>query len=140
MFKRILVGSDGSECAQRAVRMAGELGLRYGSTLLVIHVLQPPVIPDPTGVGLVAFTSVAQEVYDSIRKKTAETLIGLDVNYSFLLSEGHPASLIIEAAKDENVDLVVMGSHGRGKFKSLLLGSVSDAVLHHVDGSVLIVR
>jgi len=53
---------------------------------------------------------------------------------------GEPASKIIEVANNWHADLIVMGSHGRGKIQGLLLGSVSQGVLHHSPCPVLVVR
>lgn len=53
---------------------------------------------------------------------------------------GHPAATIIRVAEDEKCDLILLGSRGLGEVKRFLLGSVSDAVVHHAHCPVLIVR
>jgi nucleotide-binding universal stress UspA family protein len=53
---------------------------------------------------------------------------------------GAPAQIIVETAEEWKADVIVVGSHGRGYWKRALLGSVSDAVIHHAPCSVLIVR
>jgi nucleotide-binding universal stress UspA family protein len=57
-----------------------------------------------------------------------------------ILKEGHPAHSIAEAAKEGGFDMIIMGSRGRGNLKSLLLGSVSNAVIQQTHASVLVVK
>jgi nucleotide-binding universal stress UspA family protein len=62
------------------------------------------------------------------------------VSVRFLVWEGEPGPAIIEAAVAETADLLVVGTHGRGRFERLVLGSVSDHVVRHAPCPVLIVR
>lgn len=57
-----------------------------------------------------------------------------------LLLQGNPASAILDYNKKEKFDLVIMGSRGLGKFKELILGSVSSKIMHHSPGAVLLIR
>ncbi len=76
-----------------------------------------------------------QNLLATFRKRSA---IRSDV--AEFLETGKPASRIVEVAKNWSADLIVMGSHGRGKVQGLLLGSVSEGVLHHAPCPVLVVR
>jgi nucleotide-binding universal stress UspA family protein len=63
---------------------------------------------------------------------------GVQVN--FLIWDGDPGESIVDAARSEQVDLVVVGSHGRGQVGRFLIGSVSDHVVRHAHCPVLVVR
>ncbi|MER3430783.1 MAG: universal stress protein, partial [Blastocatellia bacterium] len=65
---------------------------------------------------------------------------GIELNILTEVLFGSPESRIVEAAREFKADLVVVGSHGYSTWERLLLGSVSDAVVHHVPCSVLVVR
>lgn len=77
------------------------------------------------------FASGAAEI---IKKRLPEAQISTEIAMDF------PERFIVEKAKSQNADLIVVGSHGRGFWGRLTLGSVSDAVIHHAPCSVLIVR
>ena len=64
----------------------------------------------------------------------------MGVAVEFLIWEGSPGESVVEAAASEQVDLVVVGSHGRGSMGRLLIGSVSDHVVRHAPCPVLVVR
>jgi nucleotide-binding universal stress UspA family protein len=57
-----------------------------------------------------------------------------------LLIQGNPASAILDYNKKEKFDLVIMGSRGLGKFKELILGSVSSKIVHHSPCAILLIR
>jgi nucleotide-binding universal stress UspA family protein len=80
------------------------------------------------------------EIQDAILKKTTPIFEGAGVPFEAIREWGAPAEKIITIAEHNNADLIIMGSRGLGGFASLLLGSVSDRVLHHATCPVLIVR
>ena len=59
---------------------------------------------------------------------------------STTLLEGNPASIILEFSQSEKYEVIIIGSHGMGQFKELLLGSVSSKVIHHSSCPVLLIR
>ncbi len=145
----IVVGTDGSPSAQRAVRWAlGEARLR-GEPLTVLHAWLAPLIaalPEPWAVGAPTFGPSDEQVYDSLRSAARAILDaeveearrrepGLDVRGE--LVEAHPATALLEAARE--ADLLVVGSRGHGGFTGLLLGSVSSQCVHHAPCPVVVV-
>ncbi len=80
--------------------------------------------------------AAVDEAVELIRKRTGDAELDLTSVVAF----GRPAEMIVEAANEWKPDLLVVGSHGRGFWGRLTLGSVSDAVVHHAPCSVLIVR
>jgi nucleotide-binding universal stress UspA family protein len=137
----ILVGHDGSECAQEAVRWAGRLAARAGLDLHVIRAWSMTSAPRPStwSPGYVPpLADWEQAVHDELTKHVRA--IGLDPSVRVTCHAVHrsPARGLIEAA--EGADLVVVGARGRGGFKGLLLGSVSDQVVHHAPCPVTVIR
>jgi nucleotide-binding universal stress UspA family protein len=78
----------------------------------------------------------ARRAVEFIRGKFPEASVKIDV----IVELGRPAQIIVETAEDWDADLVVVGSHGRGFWRRLTLGSISDAVSHHARCAVLIAK
>ncbi len=136
VLKTVLVATDGSECAHKAAAMASQLAEAAGASLHGVHVLVPSK-------GRSHSSTTDAESFD--KKVTESVECGFkDATSSescqFASVTGHPAQAITVYAENIKADLVVLGSRGLGPFKSLLVGSVSDAVAHHAKCSVLIVR
>ena len=134
----VVVGVDGSEVGQRALVWAVEEARRRDATLDVVHAWRVP-IPDPY---MPAAIDVADFRVDAERV-LAEAIAQLpsDPNGPTIvpcLVHGAPAAVLLEAAAD--ADLLVVGSHGHGGFIGMLLGSVSQHVLHHATCPVVVVR
>ncbi|GAA3735705.1 nucleotide-binding universal stress UspA family protein [Spinactinospora alkalitolerans] len=140
---RIIVGVDGSETGQRAVEFAFAQGAKRDAEVVAICAWQP----------MAAFAStigpVPPEVFDdsavaaAARETLDAALAGPRATYPDVVVtahevRGHPVVALLEEASA--ADLIVVGSRGRGGFGGLLLGSVSQAVMHGAHGPVAIVR
>jgi nucleotide-binding universal stress UspA family protein len=144
MYKRILVPTDGSEISSKAVGVAIGLAKLGGGEIFVVGVKEPfpysaisemqPVPP--------------QEFYDAQERLAgghvkaaldAATAAGVPCK-GHTVEALHPWEAIIDHAKTENCDLVVMASHGRRGVAALLLGSETQKVLTHSTLPVLVVR
>jgi nucleotide-binding universal stress UspA family protein len=137
----ILVGHDGSECAQQAVKWAAGLARRAGLDLHVLRAWSITSAPRPATQepGYVPpLVDFQQAVLDELQRHVAQA--GLDPALTVTCHVVHrPAARgLIEAAT--NAQLVVVGARGRGGFRGLLLGSVSDQVVHHAPCPVTVVR
>ncbi|XKK41650.1 universal stress protein [Nocardiopsis sp. ARC36] len=133
---RIVVGVDGSETARRALGLAYDLAAESGAELVVVHSWEVPYPYDP-----VAMTAAGYQPQEELFERQSEELVAgllaevvderredLDVEVSVVRTQNSPVSAILEAA--EGADAVVVGSRGRGTVRGLLLGSVSQGVLH----------
>ena len=78
--------------------------------------------------------------YTKILERCKEMANKSGVNINTALLEGVPASKIIGYSDREKFDLIIIGSRGMGKFKEMIIGSVSNKVLHHAKSSVMLVR
>jgi nucleotide-binding universal stress UspA family protein len=138
-IRRVLLGTDLSRTSELATDRAFDLARRYGAELLVVSVIDPGDLPQEAG----RIGSRWDEVRDR-RHAAAQELVArgraMGLTVSFLVWTGDPGESIVSAAEAESVDLVVVGTHGRGTIGRLLLGSVSDHVVRHAPCPVLVVR
>ena len=136
---KLLLATDLSEASSSATDEAFDLASRLGARLLVVSVIDPGSLLLPGG----RFRARIDQVRER-REQQAQALVergrelGLDV--SFLVWTGDPGDMIVEAAEAERVDMVLVGSHGRGAVGRLFIGSVSEHVVRHAPCPVLVVR
>ena len=143
MLKKILVPFDGSGYSEKAFEKAVEIAEKFESELIVMTVLQSK-IPDSAGVSIERLQELQDEQEDQatvmLRKLETEAK---DKNIPFSIKIIHnPSSSdgIVTFAKNSNVDLIVMGSHGRTGFRKIVLGSVASGVVGHAKCPVLITK
>ncbi len=144
MFKKILVPTDGSDMAQKAAMTAAELAKNQGAQVVGIYVIDPfPFIGigDASAVGLQSYltevkqmASQALDALSKICKKAGVPFAGETIE-SNAVYEG-----VVETARTEGCDLIVMASHGRQGIRALILGSVTQKVLTHTEVPVLVVK
>ena len=155
MFKKILVPLDGSEHSLRALKIAVQIAKKFEAKITLIHVysvgIRPVVMPEPTtltpvGIPVMAPTEVSK-VAEATRKAGAAILAdgeekvkaeGIEVET--LLKEGHSVQEIVKTAKEGSFDLIVIGARGISKIREIILGSVSDGVVHNAPCPVLVVK
>lgn len=145
MIQKILLCTDGSEHALKAAQWAVDMAPALHAELILVSVFNPPVgsllwtvAPEPMSLDDKIYSG--DTVREALTKATAALLEAAHVPFRMVVEMGDPVQKIVEIAQQEQADLILMGSRGMGGFKSLLLGSVSDAVLHHAPCPVLIVR
>ncbi len=146
MFERILACTDGSEDSLDAVEIAATLAKKYQAALKVLSVFST-YYAEPAYMGVWAM-AIPQETIDEcakaqsaeIEKQVQPVLERHGISGEIVQEMGHPVDCIVDAAKREHSDLVVIGSRGMGAFDSFMLGSVSDGVLHHAPCPVLVTR
>jgi len=142
MYKRIMVPTDASEYSRRALISALELARKFQAEVVLLFVMYTPEAYweyNP------AYSiEVSKELIEETGERTLEaTLKGIEVGDVPLKKkkiQGHPSTVILEEISNENIDLVVMGSHGYGPIARAVLGSVSQRVLRKSTCPVLIVK
>jgi nucleotide-binding universal stress UspA family protein len=144
---RILVATDGSQHAMRAAAMALRLVRELKQAdVVVINVGHIPEIAlaasgvPGEAVDLGGLIESLDQAGQRILDQTAEMFTGGDIEVRRDYRTGAPAAEIVGAAREHKADLIVMGSRGLGQIGGLVLGSVSERVLHLAHGPVLIVR
>ena len=145
MTGRIVVGVDGSEHADAALRWALREAVLRGADLDVVAAWHEPFVPDLSGMAPVttATVAIAEETAKIVDRAIDAALVADDVAGDAVaihrtVDHGPAAHVLLRAA--EGADLLVVGSRGRGGFAGLLLGSVSHDVAHHAPCPVVIVR
>ncbi|MCA9990353.1 MAG: universal stress protein [Anaerolineales bacterium] len=143
MFKRILVPLDGSSLAEQALKPALALARRSGGQILLLRIpaFQQAIVPDPAGQALV-WPEIDGE---NSRIEAADYLrniqrINPQITMRTLVIDGDEASTIIDTAQEQDVNLIVMSTHGYSGFTRWMLGSVTEKVLRQAPCPVLVVR
>jgi nucleotide-binding universal stress UspA family protein len=138
MYRKILVGYDGSPAARKAFEAACGLAAKDGAELFVISVARPPEVGDDVETEAVIENS--RRYHRGLLAELKPLAAEKGVRAHFEVDVGHPAEQIIYAADRQGVDLVVVGDRGRSKFARLLLGSVSKQVVQYAGRAVMVVR
>ena len=139
MFDKILVAVDHSEISDRALDAARDLALLSRGEVWVLH-LREREVAVKTGVSLSdeSVDEASAAVATAVDKLTAAGVKAHgDVGTTLF---GYAARNIVDDAKEHDVDVIVMGSRGRGDLAGLILGSTAHKVIHLADRPVLIVR
>ena len=145
MFGCIVVGTDGSATARKAVDAAAELARAHGATLEVVSAYEPvsgqrlreearQVPPD------LQWIVNPREDVDATLREAAAGAAASGVDATTYAREGDPADAILDVAEERGADLIVIGNKGMTGAKRFSLGSVPNKVSHHAPCSVLIIR
>lgn len=148
MVKKILVATDGSDHARKAIDYASDIASKYDATVFLVHVISTSEIPQDV-LDYIRAERIEQPAQTVYFEKIGEGVIGAgekgarekgvkDIKTAVL--QGDPAEKIIEFARDNAVDMIVIGSRGLGSIKGLFLGSVSSKVCHVADCTCVTVK
>jgi nucleotide-binding universal stress UspA family protein len=145
MFARIVVGTDGSETANQALREATELAKQTGASLDVVSAFEPVSPSRLREERLEAPSDLEHAVnphedVDAILADAARDVESTGVKVRTFPRQGDAATAILDVAEEQDADLIVVGNKGMTGAKRFLLGSVPNQVSHHAPCSVLIVR
>ena len=141
MPRSIVVGTDGSQQAERALDEAIAIAERDGAQLHVVTAFpDPALIRERITSGATAARVNLSQVADSVLNRAAERAGAKGVEAHTHASEADPAEAILQLAGEVNADLIVVGSRGLSGIKRFLMGSVSSKVSEHATCSVMIVR
>ena len=141
MYKKILIAMDESRHSEEATKHGLMLAKVLGASVTVLYVVEeiiyvppsPYMSPPPITPSLAQSQEEGKKIVEKVIEKGKE----MGVKVTPMVTVGHPASEIIEHAK--NHDLVVMGTLGRSGIVSLLIGSVAEKVVRHAPAPVLVV-
>jgi nucleotide-binding universal stress UspA family protein len=146
---KILFATDGAKQSDAAIDMLKNLALKAGDEIRIVSVVDMAVpmaidiyggyLPDTSDLEKTAREN-ASKLLERAADQIKSNFQGTDLTITTEVLFGSPESRIVETAEATNPDLIVLGSHGYSRWERLLLGSVSDSVVHHAPCSVLIVR
>jgi len=145
MFSSIVVGTDGSETAGKAVLQATELARQVGASVSLVSAYEPVSgnrlreekreVPKD-----LEWMVNPREDVEATLNEAAESVERAGVKVDTFAREGDPADAILDVAEETKADLIVVGNKGMTGTKRFLLGSVPNKVSHHAPCSVLIIR
>lgn len=139
-FKRILCAVDDSKCSLEALAHAMHYALKSSAELCILYVIDmrhfddfPPFeFPGPGSQTVVRIEgNLARKIPDEVRSK---------IKVETVVTAGIPVQKILSVAKERNVDMIVMGTHGRMGVSHAFMGSVASSVLRKASCPVLTVR
>jgi nucleotide-binding universal stress UspA family protein len=146
VFKQILVPLDGSSLSERALPMARALARKFESQIILLRVLDIPTPAAPTSQPEITIGWVrearqhaleeARSYLEGLQSELCEE--GFDTR--ILLRDRSPAEDILDVCQAEEIDLIIISSHGKGGLARWSFGSVAEKVAHHSPRSVLLVR
>ncbi len=145
MYKNLLIATDGSELAEKGVTHGLGLAKALGAKITVVTVSDPWTVYATGDVGATfpieeyerASADSANALLSAVAKRAEAAGVACTTCY---VKEQFPAEGIIETAKKEDADLIVMASHGRSGVSRFLLGSQANKVVTHSTVPVLIIR
>jgi nucleotide-binding universal stress UspA family protein len=142
-IRRILWPTDFSQLSRRALPVVNEMASRFSAAVDVLHVLStPPTLVSMTGQGAVAateyLTALDQKAKLSVKDIVARE-ISDEVTASATTRRGSPAHEIVRFAEEDDVDLIIIATHGETGFSRLVFGSVAEKVVRLAPCPVLTV-
>ena len=145
MISSIVLGTDGSDTAKKAVHEATELAKLLGATIDLVSAYEPVPAQRLRAEARDAPADVSwmvnpREDVEATLKEAAEEVKAAGVTVETFAREGDPADAILDVAEERGADLIVVGNRGMTGAKRFLLGSVPNKVSHHAPCSVLIIR
>jgi nucleotide-binding universal stress UspA family protein len=143
LIQKILVGIDFSEHAGVALKYAAEFARTFNAEVIACHVVEPPDMLSqlPPGGEFYFPPNLTQTQQESSQTQCERLLAEAGVARGRVITPaGSPFLEIVRAAKEEDADLIVMGTHGRGAVAHILMGSVAERVVRKAPCPVLTVR
>jgi nucleotide-binding universal stress UspA family protein len=138
---KILVGTDGSRCSEKAIEFASKLASMTSSSLTILHVVPMVASTKEELIKLIKEElEKPEEIGQMHLKKGAEIAKKHGIEAAKKLLRGNPADEILKETKVGRYDFIVVGSRGKRKINEILLGSVSSKLVHHSKVPVLVMK
>jgi nucleotide-binding universal stress UspA family protein len=142
MFKKILVPLDGSALAERAIEQVEKMAEGSGAEVLLLKVVPPPLAKAPEA-GQIEESKALADAVERARaylQNIAKRLTAISVKFRVLVPSGEPYAEILAAAHKEDVDCIVMSTHGGTALARTLLGSTAERVVYTTKRPVFLVK
>ncbi|HEX8635930.1 MAG TPA: universal stress protein [Pyrinomonadaceae bacterium] len=145
IIRSILLPTDFSQCADAALPYAADLARQMQARLVCLHVVE--TMTPPVGYAAVAEPMPAVDLEGRLEESATHELpklgareecVGLDVQE--VVAHGDAAGEIVRVARERDIDLIVISSHGRTGFGRMLFGSTAESVVRHAHCPVLVVK
>lgn len=143
MFDRVLVPTDGSDAVGPAIDTAIGLAETHAASLHVLYIVDQPTTVSATGEGVPGLDNLLDALQDAGQEATSDIAARAEdrgVEATTAVTQGNPHDDILSYAEEHDIDVIVMGTHGRTGVKRALLGSVTETVVRHAEIPVLTVH
>jgi nucleotide-binding universal stress UspA family protein len=145
VIKKILVATDFGPASENALRYGRALAFGFGAALHVLHVTENVYARAMDGYGLAGIPPQVQEDIERAARKQTEDLLSVEDRQELkaiavTVTHNSPALAIVEYAREHTVDLIVLGTHGRGAVAHVFMGNVAERVVRMAPCPVLTVR
>lgn len=149
MFKKILVPLDGSSLAELALETAVPLAQQTHGKIILLQISTTHMPFYPSTTEAITYNLYTPEYSDEATRLSKKYLCGLrdgvgerysDITWQVRVADGDPASIIVDVAQEEQIDLIIMSTHGRSGVERWVMGSVTERVLRYAPCPVLAVR
>ena len=142
-INKVLVPIDFSDYSKSALKYAVNFAKSFNAEIILIYVVEPVIYPPDFSMGQIAMPSINTEwddrAKDELQKLAKSEIIGA-VKVKTIIKTGKPFVEIIETAKEENVDLIIIATHGRSGVEHILFGSTAEKVVRKAPCPVLTLR
>lgn len=143
-LKSILVATDFGEASDAALNYGRELARAFGATLHVLHVADDVYVRLGGDAYVTVLPELQKDIESAARKQLDDLLIDNDPTpvtiKKAVVTSSATAAAVVQYARDESINLIIVGTHGRGTMAHLLMGSVAERVVRTAPCPVLIVR
>ena len=142
-ISKVLVPIDFSDYSKSALKYAVNFAKIFKADMFLIYVVEPIIYPPDFSMGQIAIPSVSTEWDERAKEeldKLAKTEISSDVNVKTIIKTGKPFVEIIETATEENIDLIIIATHGHSGVEHILFGSTAEKVVRKAPCPVLTLR
>lgn len=142
-YNKILVPIDFSSFSRNALRYAIHFAEQFKASLHLLYVSEPVIYPPDFSMGQIAVAASTLEIEKQASvelQKLAESEIGSRLPYTVSIRAGKPFVEIIEAAKEDDADLIIISTHGHSGVEQILFGSTADKVVRKSPCPVLTLR
>lgn len=139
-LKHILVPTDFSETSGKALKYAQRFAEQFGAKVTLLHVIQPLIYPADFGYPPTVLDTADETIRQRVQERLNLLASTAGVPVEVHVREGQPYNEIAAAAREFEVDLIIIPTHGRTGLKHVLLGSTAERVVRHAPCPVLTVR
>ena len=142
-INKVLVPIDFSDYSKSALRYAVNFAKSFNAEIILIYVVEPVIYPPDFSMGQIAMPSINTEwddrAKDELQKLAKNEIVGV-ATVKTIIKTGKPFVEIIETAKEENVDLIIIATHGHSGVEHILFGSTAEKVVRKAPCPVLTLR
>ncbi|MFZ4620596.1 MAG: universal stress protein [Bacteroidota bacterium] len=142
-LKTILVPIDFSDNSKKALRYAIPFAQQFSASLILAYIVEPTIYPSDFGFGQIGFPDVEKELHEKALKELTElkdSLVPQELNAEMLVGTGIPFVEITQFAKEHEVDIIIVATHGRTGVEHILFGSTAEKIIRKAPCPVLVVR